>query len=65
MPAGGMPGGGTVIGRLAGPKGATLALSASLKKNIAFRKAGDSGALGAFNGRFGGMSGGRILFGDP
>ena len=41
---------------------AALALSASLKKNIAFRKAGDSGALGAFADRSGGVSG-RVLFG--
>ena len=51
-----------VNGRLASPTCATLALSASLKKNIAFRKAGDSGALGTFTGRSGGVSG-RVLFG--
>jgi len=59
---GGMPGGGMLIGRLATPTCAALALSASLKKNIAFRKAGDSGALGAFADRSGGVSG-RVLFG--
>ena len=48
---GGMPGGGMVIGRLASPT-----------RNIAFRKAGDSGALGTFTGRSGGVCG-RVLFG--